>query len=42
MENYEGLFIVDPDLGPDASKAAVQSISEAITRNGGTDRNDHT
>ncbi len=36
MENYEGLFIVDPDLGPDASKAAVQSISEAITRNGGT------
>lgn len=36
MENYEGLFILDADLGPDASKAAVQSVSDTITRNGGT------
>ncbi len=36
MENYEALFILDADLGTDASKAAVQSLSDVITRNGGT------
>ena len=35
MDPYEGLFIIDPDLGQDASKAVLQAIVEAITRNGG-------
>ena len=36
MENYEALFILDADLGNDASKSAVQALSDTITRNGGT------
>lgn len=36
MINYEGLFIIDSDLSPDALKGAVQAVSDLITRNGGT------
>jgi small subunit ribosomal protein S6 len=35
MTRYEGLFILDPDLGPDATKAAVQGLGEAVTKLGG-------
>ncbi len=36
MVNYEGLFIIDSDLATDAAKAALQSVSDIITKNGGT------
>jgi small subunit ribosomal protein S6 len=35
MSNYEGVFILDPDLAGDASKNAVTLIQELITKNGG-------
>ncbi len=35
MRNYEGVFIVDPDLTNDASKAVVTQIQDFITKNGG-------
>jgi len=35
MNPYEGLFIIDPDLGQDASKAVHQAVVDAITKNGG-------
>ena len=35
MVNYEGVFILDPDLSSDASKAAVTQIQELVTKNGG-------
>lgn len=35
MNNYEGVFIVDPDLTADASKGVVTQIQELIQKNGG-------
>ena len=35
MRNYEGVFILDPDLPHDASKGAVAQIQELVTKGGG-------
>lgn len=35
MVNYEGVFILDPDLAVDASKAAVTQLQDLVTKNGG-------
>ncbi len=35
MVNYEGVFILDPDLSADASKALVTQIQDLVTKNGG-------
>lgn len=36
MNNYETLFVIDPDLDEEATKACVQKFSDIITNNGGT------
>ena len=36
MQNYEGLFIIDAEYTPEAAKAVVQSITDAISKSGGT------
>lgn len=35
MNNYEGIFIVNPDLAPEASKGVVAQIQEMVSKNGG-------
>ena len=35
MRNYEGMFIIDPDLQSDASKGVVTQIQEMVSKNGG-------
>ncbi len=35
MVNYEGVFILDPDLSADASKALVGQIQDLVGKNGG-------
>jgi len=35
MSNYEGVFIIDPDLPLDASKGVVAQLQELVTKNGG-------
>lgn len=35
MRNYEGIFIIDPDLPADTAKATVAQIQELISKNGG-------
>ncbi len=35
MNNYEGVFIIDPDLSPDATKGAVGQIDGLIQKHGG-------
>ncbi len=35
MVNYEGVFILDPDLSADVSKASVTQIQDLVTKNGG-------
>jgi len=35
MANYEGVFIVNPDLSADQSKTAIGQIQDLITKNGG-------
>ena len=35
MRNYEGVFILSPDLSQDASKGAVAQLQELVTKNGG-------
>ena len=35
MENYEGVFIIDPDLPNEASKGTVTQLQELISKNGG-------
>ena len=35
MVNYEGVFILDPDLTADASKAVTTQIQDLVTKNGG-------
>ena len=35
MVNYEGVFIIDPDLSTDASKATVAQVQDLVAKNGG-------
>ena len=35
MRNYEGVFILNPDLTPDASKGVVTQVQELVSKNGG-------
>ena len=35
MRNYEGVFIVNPDLAADASKGVVIQLQELVSKNGG-------
>ena len=35
MRNYEGVFIIDPDLSHEASKGVVAQIQEFVTKGGG-------
>ncbi|MBI4353289.1 MAG: 30S ribosomal protein S6 [Candidatus Omnitrophica bacterium] len=35
MRSYEGVFILDPDLGSEVSKNTVAQIQELVTKNGG-------
>lgn len=35
MRNYEGVFILSPDLGGDAAKGVVTQVQELVTKNGG-------
>ena len=35
MRNYEGVFIIDPDLSTDVSKGVVTQLQEMVTKNGG-------
>lgn len=35
MRNYEGIFIVNPDLTADVSKSVVAGLQELVTKNGG-------
>ena len=36
MNNYEGLFIIKPDLKEEDAKNLCKSIVEIVTKNGGT------
>lgn len=35
MENYEGVFIINPDLTADAAKGVVTQVQELVSKNGG-------
>ncbi len=35
MRNYEGVFIVNPDLAPEAAKGVVTQVQEVLAKNGG-------
>lgn len=35
MRNYEGVFILNPDLAGDAQKSAVAQVQELVSKNGG-------
>ena len=35
MRNYEGIFIINPDLAGDAAKGVVTQVQEMVTKNGG-------
>ncbi|MBI3252558.1 MAG: 30S ribosomal protein S6 [Candidatus Omnitrophica bacterium] len=35
MRNYEGVFILSPDLSGEASKSLVAQVQELISKNGG-------
>lgn len=35
MRNYEGVFIINPDLSADASKAVVTQLQDLVSKNGG-------
>ena len=35
MRNYEGVFILDPDLPNDVSRGAVAQIQDLVTKGGG-------
>jgi len=36
MNNYEGIFVVKPDLSEDDVKNVFKAICEGVTKNGGT------
>ena len=35
MRNYEGVFILNPELAGDAAKGAVAQVQELVSKNGG-------
>ena len=35
MRNYEGVFIISPDLSAEASKSTVAQIEELVSKSGG-------
>ncbi len=35
MRNYEGVFIINPDLSSDVSKGIVTQLQEIVSKNGG-------
>lgn len=35
MRNYEGIFIIDPDLSADVTKGVVTQVQDLVTKNGG-------
>ncbi|MBI4432211.1 MAG: 30S ribosomal protein S6 [Candidatus Omnitrophica bacterium] len=35
MHNYEGVFILSPDLSADSSKSVITQVEESISKNGG-------
>ena len=35
MRNYEGVFIIDPDISTEASKGVLGQLQELISKNGG-------
>lgn len=35
MRNYEGVFIVNPDLSAEAAKGVVTQVQEILAKNGG-------
>ena len=35
MHNYEGIFIIDPDLSNDATKGIVVQLQELVSKGGG-------
>lgn len=35
MRNYEGVFIINPDLSSEASRGVVTQVQELVTKNGG-------
>ncbi len=35
MRNYEGVFIIDPDISTESSKGVVSQLQELISKNGG-------
>ncbi len=35
MHNYEGVFIINPELSADTSKSVVTQVEEMISKNGG-------
>ena len=35
MRNYEGVFIVSPDISPEATKGVVAQVQELVSKNGG-------
>ena len=35
MRNYEGVFIINPELSAEASKGVVAQVQDIVTKNGG-------
>lgn len=35
MKNYEGVFIISPELSPELTKGVVTQVQETISKNGG-------
>ena len=35
MRNYEGVFIINPELPADTAKSVVTQVQEMVTKNGG-------
>jgi len=35
MRNYEGVFIINPDLTGEAAKGVIAQVQEMVTKNGG-------
>ena len=35
MRNYEGVFILNPDLSTDVSKGVITQVQDLVTKNGG-------
>lgn len=35
MRNYEGVFIINPDLSADASKGVIGQVQDLVSKNGG-------